>query len=415
MHKFVIEGGHPLKGEIGISGSKNATLAIMAATLLAEGKFVIHNVPQLRDTEAMISVLQFMGAKVSMDRNTLVIDTSSVSKPEAPYELVRKMRASFLVTGPLIARFGEAKVARPGGCAIGPRPIDEHLKGFITLGAEIAESHGYIIAKGSPRGVEINLSERSVTATENILMLSTLAKGETRIINSATEPHVIDLTNFLNAMGARVERSDGNFFVRGVKKLHPVEYTVIPDYLEVGTFMIATAITGGNIFLRGAIAEHSTAEIVKLEEIGVDITKDEVGLKVKCNNRLDACSIKTAPYPGFPTDLQPQICSLLCLSDGTSVVEETMYEDRFNHIPELKRMGGEIDVDKGTIVIKGVKKLDGAEVMASDIRCGAALVLAGLIAEGKTEILRVYHIDRGYEKLEDKLTRLGAAIVREQA
>ncbi len=279
---------------------------------------------------------------------------------------------------------------------------------------EIAEDHGYIIAKGKPRGTKINLSERSVTATENILMLSTFAEGETKIINSAAEPHVIDLVNFLNAMGARIENSNGLFFIKGVKKLHPVEYSVIPDYLEAGTFMIMTAITGGNVFLREAIAEHSTAEMVKLSEIGVNITKDKVGIRVKCNNRLGACLVKTAPYPGFPTDLQPQICSLLCLSDGTSVIEETMYEERFNHIAELRRMGADIKVDGRIIVINGVKKLDGAEVMASDIRCGAALVLAGLGAKERTEVLRVYHIDRGYEKLDEKLTHLGAVISREQ-
>lgn len=401
-------------GEVEISGSKNATLPIIAATLLAKGTSIIHNVPQLKDVDAMLSLMEFIGVKISRRKNKLVIDTSNVNNPEAPYELVRKMRASFLVVGPLIARCGEARVARPGGCAIGPRPIDEHLNGFKVLGVEIAEDHGYIIAKGKPRGTKINLSERSVTATENILMLSTFAEGETKIINSAAEPHVIDLVNFLNAMGARIENSNGLFFIKGVKKLHPVEYSVIPDYLEAGTFMIMTAITGGNVFLREAIAEHSTAEMVKLSEIGVNITKDKVGIRVKCNNRLGACLVKTAPYPGFPTDLQPQICSLLCLSDGTSVIEETMYEERFNHIAELQRMGADIKVDGRIIVINGVKKLDGAEVMASDIRCGAALVLAGLGAKERTEVLRVYHIDRGYEKLDEKLTHLGAVISREQ-
>jgi len=414
MYKFVIEGGYSLKGEVNISGSKNATLPIIAATLLAKGTSIIHNVPQLKDVDAMLSLMEFIGVKISRRKNKLVIDTSNVNNPEAPYELVRKMRASFLVVGPLIARCGEAKVARPGGCAIGPRPIDEHLNGFKALGVEIAEDHGYIIAKGKPRGTKINLSERSVTATENILMLSTFAEGETKIINSAAEPHVIDLVNFLNAMGAKIENSNGLFFIKGVKKLHPVEYSVIPDYLEAGTFMIMTAITGGNVFLREAIAEHSTAEMVTLNEIGVNITKDKVGIRVKCNNRLGACPVKTAPYPGFPTDLQPQICSLLCLSDGTSVIEETMYEERFNHIAELQRMGADIKVDGRIIVINGVKKLDGAEVMASDIRCGAALVLAGLGAKERTEVLRVYHIDRGYEKLDEKLTQLGAVISREQ-
>ncbi|MEA3432690.1 MAG: UDP-N-acetylglucosamine 1-carboxyvinyltransferase [candidate division WOR-3 bacterium] len=414
MHKFVVEGGYSLKGEVNISGSKNATLPIIAATLLAEGASVIHNVPFLRDVDTMLSVMKYMGARISREKNKLLIDTSNVNNPEAPYELVRKMRASFLVTGPLIARYGEAKVARPGGCAIGPRPIDEHLNGFRTLGVKITESHGYIVAKGRPEGEEINLSERSVTATENLLMISVLAKGETKIINAATEPHIIDLVNFLNSMGARIKEANGIFYVKGVKKLHPTTYEIIPDYLEAGTFMIASAITSGDVFLRGAIAEYSTAEILKLEEMGVKINKDASGLYVRGNRKLHSCEIRTSPYPGFPTDLQPQICSLLCLANGTSLVKETMYEDRFNHISELQRMGAEINIDKGMIVIKGVKKLDGAEVMASDIRCGAALVLAGLVAEGRTEVLRIYHIDRGYEKLEEKLTGLGAMIAREQ-
>lgn len=415
MYKFVIEGGYPLKGEVKISGSKNSALAIIAATLLTEGTSVIHNVPQLRDVEAMVSVLEYIGAKISIEKNTLFIDATYLNKPEASYELVRKMRASILVAGPLIARCEEAKVARPGGCAIGPRPIDEHLNGFKALGIDINERHGYIIAKGKPIGTDINLSERSVTATENVLMLSVLAEGETRIINSASEPHVIDLANFLNKMGARIERIDGNFLIHGVKRLHPVEYTVIPDYLETGTFMIATSITSGQVFLQGAIAEHSTAEIVKLEEMGVRIKRDNNGIKVDSSNRPCACMIKTAPYPGFPTDLQPQMCSLLSLSTDTSIVEETMYEDRFNHIAELQRMGADIKVDGRIIVINGVKKLDSADVMASDIRCGAALVLAGLAAEGRTHVLRVYHIDRGYEKIENKLSKLGAVITREQS
>ncbi|OYD14754.1 UDP-N-acetylglucosamine 1-carboxyvinyltransferase [candidate division WOR-3 bacterium JGI_Cruoil_03_44_89] len=416
MYKFVIEGGHRLRGEVSISGSKNATLPIIAATLLTEGTSVIHNVPQLRDVDAMLAVMEYMGARISREKNKLVIDTGRVNNLEAPYELVRKMRASFLVTGPLIARFGEANVARPGGCAIGPRPIDEHLSGFEALGVEISEEHGYIIAKGkSLKGTEIYLSERSVTATENLLMASTLAEGETKIVNAATEPHIIDLIKFLNSMGAKIKESDGIFHVIGVSKLHPATYTVIPDYLEAGTLMIATAIAKGDVFLREAVAEHSSAEILKLEEMGVSIRKDVGGIYVKCNKRLRAREIKTAPYPGFPTDLQPQICSLLCFADGTSLVKETMYEDRFNHIAELQRMGADIKVDGRTIVINGVKKLDGAEVMASDIRCGAALVIAGLAASGKTKVLRVYHIDRGYERIEEKLARLGAAVVREQA
>ncbi|MCD5383482.1 UDP-N-acetylglucosamine 1-carboxyvinyltransferase [candidate division WOR-3 bacterium] len=413
MDKFIINGGYALKGEVQISGSKNASLPIIAATLLARGTSVIHNVPRLKDVKAMVSVIQFIGAEVSWEQDTLVINTSSVNRPEAPYELVRKMRASFLVAGPLIARYGSVRVARPGGCAIGPRPIDEHINGFRALGAEVIEEHGYISAKGNGlKGAEIYLSERSVTATENLLMASILADGETRIVNPATEPHVIDLVNFLVSMGGTIELSDGTFYVRGVESLHPIEYTVIPDYLETGTFMIATLITSGDVFLRGAIVKHSRAEILKLREIGAEIKKDALGIYVKYKNRVSNCQIKTSPYPGFPTDLQPQICSLLSLAEGTSLVEETMYEDRFNHIAEIQRMGADIDVENRTIVIRGVEKIDGAEVMASDIRCGAGLVLAGLAAEGRTEVHRVYHIDRGYERFEEKLRGLGAVVQR---
>ncbi len=412
MHKFVIEGGYPLRGEVGISGSKNAALPIMAATILAKGTSIIHNVPHLKDIEAMISVLEFMGARVTFDKDVLAIDASSLYKLEAPYSLVRRMRASFLVAGPLIARYGTAKIARPGGCAIGPRPIDEHLNAFKALGVEISEKHGYVVARGSPKGSEVYLSERSVTATENLIMLATLAKGNTKIVNPATEPHIFDLVNFLKEMGAKIEMSGGGFFINGVSELQPAEYTVVTDYLEAGTFMIATAITKGDVFLRGAIPSHSTAEMLKIGEIGVEIKEDKKGICIKCNKKVSACQIKTSPYPGFPTDLQPQICSLLSLAEGTSLVEETMYEDRFNHIPELQRMGADIDVESRAVVIRGVEKLDGAEVMASDIRCGAGLVLAGLAAKGRTEVLRVYHIDRGYERLEEKLEGLGAVVQR---
>lgn len=412
MHKFVIEGGHPLKGEVRISGSKNATLPIMAATLLAKGSSVLHNVPRLKDVEAMISVLEFIGARVKVEEDKLTIDTRSVTKPEAPYELVRRMRASFLVSGPLIARCGTAKIARPGGCAIGPRPIDEHLNAFRALGVAIEESHGYIIANGNPKGAEINLSERSVTATENILMASSLGEGETRVTNSALEPHVMDLANFLNSMGARIKMVDGNFIISSVKDLHPVEYTVVSDYLETGTFMIAVTLTHGDIFLRGAVADHSSAEMTKLRELGANITKDKAGIRVNSEVRTGPCVIRTSPFPGFPTDLQPQICSLLCLSNGTSVVEETMYEDRFNHVAELQRMGAHIKVEGRTIIIDGVERLEGAETMTSDIRCGASLILAGLAADGKTQVLRVYHVDRGYENIDRKLASLGAVISR---
>ncbi len=423
MKKFVIEGGHRLEGEVKISGSKNACLPIMAATLLAPGKHLLHGVPKLGDVYTMIKILRVTGASVEFKDHTLVIDTSEVNNPKVPYELVSKMRASFLITGALLGRLGEAYVARPGGCAIGPRPIDEHLHGFEMLGIEIKEEHGYIHAQMGNRqlaqsNVEIHLNEQSVTATENILLASATAKGETHIINGAKEPHIIELVNFLNLAGARIEIKDDIIVVHGVgavrePPLHPLEYEISADYIEAGTFMIGTAITGGDVMLIGAKWEDSRALITKLQEMGVEIEKISNGIRVKTNGKYNSCSMKTAPYPGFPTDLQPQLTSLLALADGTSVVTETMFEQRFNHIPELIRMGAQVEVDGRSAVINGVQKLSGAQVMASDIRGGVALVLAGLVAKGRTEVSRIYHIDRGYEELEVKLRKLGAEINRE--
>ncbi len=418
MKKFVIEGGHRLEGEVKISGSKNACLPIMAATLLAPGKHLLHGVPKLGDVYTMIKILRVTGASVEFKDHTLIIDTGEINNPKVPYELVSKMRASFLITGALLGRLGEAYVARPGGCAIGPRPIDEHLHGFEMLGIEIKEEHGYINAQMGNRqlaqsNVEIHLNEQSVTATENILLASATAKGETHIINGAREPHIIELINFLNLAGAEIEIKDDIIVVYETgDSLHPLEYEISADYIEVGTFMIGTAITGGDVMLIGAKWEDSRALITKLQEMEIEVEKTDKGLRVKTNGSYNSCSIKTAPYPGFPTDLQPQLTSLLALADGTSVVTETMFEQRFNHIPELIRMGAQVEVDGRSAVINGVDKLSGAQVMASDIRGGVALVLAGLVAKGRTEVSRVYHIDRGYEELEVKLKELGAEIKR---
>lgn len=413
MEKFVITGGVPLKGEVTISGAKNACLPIMAATLLAPGKTVLHNVPILKDVQTMANVLRVIGAKIYREDHTLIIDTESCDHPEAPYELVSTMRASFLVAGPLIARMGKAKISRPGGCTIGPRPIDEHLRGFKALGAEIFEEHGYVYCKvKSLKGRDIILNEQSVTATENIIMVATLAAGTTIIINGAKEPHVRALIDFLRKAGAKIYIDAEAIVVEGVKKLHPIEYTIPPDYIEADTFMIAAGLTKGDIFLRGASWEDSSSEIAKLEETGLEIRKDSNGIRAKGSKIIKSVDLKTAPYPGFPTDLQPQMCALLSIASGTSVVTETMYRNRFTHVPELQRMRANIKIDGRDAIIQGVTKLTGANVMASDIRAGASLLLAGLAADSQTEISRIYHIDRGYERIEEKIKGIGGKIER---
>ena len=414
MNKFVIEGGIPLQGEVKISGSKNACLPIIAATLLAPGKHIIHNIPHIGDIRTMLRILELIGSKVNnLDNHTLIIDTSLANNPYAPYELISTMRASFLITGAMIGRFGEAHISRPGGCAIGPRPIDEHLHGFKLLGIKIKEEHGYLhLLRNHIVGGEIYLNEQSVTATENILLASVISEAETHIINGAMEPHVMELIKFLNLIGGKIKLIDDIIVIEGVLSLHPIEYTISADYIEAGSFIIATAITGGEVTLIDAKYEDSIAEIAKLQEMGVQIKKVSSGIKVKMSDSIKPCNIKTAPYPGFPTDLQPQITSLLAMANGTSIITETMYEQRFNHILELARMGAEIEIEGRNAIITGVRELSGTKVMASDIRGGAALVIAGLVAKGMTEVSRIYHIDRGYERLEAKLSQLGAKIKR---
>lgn len=414
MEKFIIQGGKRLEGEVEIGGAKNAALPIMAASLLGSGRTVIRNVPQLTDVKTMANVLRVLGAKVIRDDGDLTVDTSAVDYFEAPYELVKTMRASVLVMGPLLGRAGRARVSRPGGCAIGPRLLDQHLKGLTVLGVQMSEDRGYLDAKAKDlKGAEICLDEASVTATENILMAAVKADGVTTIINAAREPHVCDLARFLNEMGGRVEGAGSNVMtITGVEELRPAEFRISPDYVEAGTFMIAAAMTGGNLLLKGAVWDFSKSEIRKLQEAGVEVAREGNGIRTVGEGRVQAVDVKTFPFPGFPTDLQPQMTSLLATAQGTSLITETMYENRFTHIPELMRMGASIRVEGRNAVVQGVGRLWGANVMASDIRAGAALILAGLATDSETHVSRIYHIDRGYERIEEKLKKVGAAIER---
>lgn len=414
MERFVIRGGKKLQGTVLVGGSKNAALPIMAASLLTRGKTELKNVPSLKDVKTMCDVLRVVGAKVYSENDRLLIDTSTCDHPEAPYELVKTMRASILVMGPLTASMCKARISKPGGCAIGLRPIDQHLKGMRALGARIEESHGYFdIMADQLKGAEIYMDEPSVTATENIIMAASMARGKTVMHNAAREPHVVDLINFLNKMGAKIEGGGTDVVVlNGVEELHPVSYSICADQIEAGTYMIAAAITSGNILIKNCSADASASEIAKLIEMGVSVEKKEDGIRVTSDGNLTASYVKTLPYPGFPTDLQPQITSLLALAKGTSMVTEGMYENRFTHVPELQRMGADIKIRGRNAILNGVDGLSGAMVMASDIRAGAALVLAALAAEGETSVSRIYHVDRGYDHMEKKFALLGADMKR---
>ena len=416
MEKYIIQGGKRLEGTVRVSGSKNAALPLMAASLLASGTTVLKNVPRLSDIKTMADLLRIIGAKVYLEGNTLTIDTSTADYHEVPYELVKTMRASIVVMGPLLARLGRARVSRPGGCTLGLRPLDQHLKGFRALGVKIEEVHGYLNATvNGLRGGEIYFDEASVTGTENVVMAAVKAKGKTVLINVAREPHVLDLLRFLQRMGAKIEGIGSDLLtIEGVEKLQPIEYVISPDYIEADTFLIAGAITGGDILVEGSDWNASRFEIAKLQEAGIEVLRDDKGIRVKASSRPRPVDIKTLPFPGFPTDLQPQMTSLLTLAVGTSVIAETMYENRYTHIPELQRMGASIRKEDRNIVVEGVEKLSGAKVMASDIRAGAALVLAGLAAEGETHISRIYHLYRGYEAFSEKLRGLGAEIKKEE-
>ena len=418
MEKLFIQGGRRLSGTVKISGAKNAVLPVIAASLLASTPSVIEEIPDLDDVTTITEVLQYLGLNTRREPGRLFIDSTGIKSCEASYELVRKMRASFLVMGPLLSRFQEARISQPGGCAIGTRPIDLHLKGFEALGAEIIQGHGFIEAR-APKGLQgakVYLDFPSVGATENIMMAASLANGRTIIENAAQEPEIVDLANYLNAMGANVRGAGTNAIrIEGVKNLTGTSYAVIPDRIEAGTYMVAAAITGGDVLLKNVLYEHLKPLVAKLKEAGVAIEQDVDQMRVTASGGLRAVDIKTLPYPGFPTDMQAQFMALMSVADGSSIVSETVFENRFMHVDELKRMGANIRVDGRIAMLDGVKKLTGCPVTATDLRAGAALVLAGLAAEGQTEIGSVYHIDRGYDRIVDKLQGLGADISRREA
>jgi len=414
MDKIVVRGGAQLKGEVEIGGAKNAALPIMAATLLAPGVHTLRNVPSLVDVRTMGHVLRVLGCQVTHHDHSLTIDTSNCSYHEAPYELVKTMRASVCVLGPLLARHQSARVSLPGGCAWGPRPVDFHIRAMEALGATVDIEHGYIVAKADRlRGSVIHFDTSSVGATENAMMAAVLAEGTTVIENAAREPEITALADFLIAMGAKMEGAGtATITIEGVTDLRAVEHRVIPDRIEAGTFMVASAITGGDVLMKGVVREHCSAVVSKLEAAGTEIVDEPGGLRVRGPVWARAINVTTAPYPGFATDMQAQMMALMTVADGTSVITETIYVDRFSHVPELRRLGADISLDHNIAVVTGVKKLSGAKVMATDLRASAALILAGLVAEGETEVSRVYHIDRGYEKIEEKLAGLGASIQR---
>ncbi|WP_042463420.1 UDP-N-acetylglucosamine 1-carboxyvinyltransferase [Neobacillus dielmonensis] len=416
MEKIIVRGGKRLTGTVKVEGAKNAVLPVIAATLLAsDGKSVIYDVPTLSDVYTINEVLRYLNADVAFNHNTVVVDASRVLRDEAPFEYVRKMRASVLVMGSLLARNGRARVALPGGCAIGSRPIDQHLKGFEAMGATVKVGNGFIEAEvnGRLRGAKIYLDFPSVGATENIMMAASLAKGTTIIENAAKEPEIVDLANFLNKMGAKVKGAGtGTIRIEGVDVLFGVEHTIIPDRIEAGTFMVAAAITGGNVLVRGAVPEHLSSLIAKMEEMGVTIIEEEDGVRVIGPDRLKAVDIKTMPHPGFPTDMQSQMMALLLRAQGTSMITETVFENRFMHVEEFRRMNAEIKIEGRSVILNGPSNLQGAEVSATDLRAAAALILTGLVAEGVTRVTELKHLDRGYVNFHEKLAALGADIER---
>ncbi|MFY0524085.1 UDP-N-acetylglucosamine 1-carboxyvinyltransferase [Archangium gephyra] len=421
MDKIIVKGGHPLQGEVVVSGAKNAALPILASALLADGKSVYRNVPDLADVVTMLKVLETMGCGTARltgrQKDICEVAIEGPITPEAPYDLVKTMRASVLVLGPLVARFGRARVSMPGGCAIGARPIDQHLKGLKALGAEITLTEGYVEARAKQlKGATVNFDVITVTGTENVMMAAVLAKGRTVLENCAREPEVEELARVLNKMGARIQGAGTSVMtIEGVDSLKPVDHAILPDRIEAGTLMVAAAITGGNVLIKHAQPENLEAVILKLRETGCTITAEEKGLRVKAPKVVNSVDVKTTEHPGFPTDMQAQLMGLMTVASGTSVISESIFENRFMHVPELHRMGADITIQGHTAVVKGVKKLSGAPVMATDLRASASLVLAGLRAEGKTEVARIYHLDRGYERLERKLRKLGADIRRVKA
>ncbi|MBI2871123.1 MAG: UDP-N-acetylglucosamine 1-carboxyvinyltransferase [Candidatus Omnitrophica bacterium] len=417
MDYVEIKGGQPLRGTVQVSGSKNATLPILAACLLTSKTSVIRGYPHLRDVDTMIRILRALGVSVRVSYQRIEVTPGKSRKFVAPYGLVSTMRASICVLGPLLARQHKAQVSLPGGCVIGPRPIDLHLKGLKALGAQIRIEHGYVVAEAKVlKGSDIYLGGHfgsSVLATGNVIMASVFAKGRTLIEDAATEPEVVDLAEFLNKMGARVQGAGTHVIqVDGVDRLHGADHTVIPDRIEAGTFIVGAAVTGGDVTIKNCRLGHLNAAVDKLQQAGVDFVRSDGALRVRAPRRLKPVDVTTLPYPGFPTDMQAQMMALMSVTPGISVITEKVYPDRFMHVSELNRMGSHIFLEGSSAIVNGVKSLSGAQVMASDLRASAALVLAGLVAEGKTLVSRVYHLDRGYETLEQKLVQLGAQVRR---
>jgi UDP-N-acetylglucosamine 1-carboxyvinyltransferase len=416
VDKLQIRGGVPLDGEVRISGAKNAALPILAATLLADSPVVVSNVPHLRDVTTMIELLGRMGASVTVDERMRVeVDPTTTSETSAPYELVKTMRAAILVLGPLVAKYGRADVSLPGGCAIGARPVNIHVAGLQAMGAEVHIENGYIRARaGRLRGARIVMDTVTVTGTENLMMAACLADGQTILENAAREPEIVDLAQFLIAMGAKISgHGTDTILVEGVERMHGTHYEVLPDRIEAGTYLVAGAITGGRVRARNARAEHLDAVLGKLLEAGAEVIRGEGFVEVNMHGRRPrAVDIRTAPHPGFPTDMQAQFAALNTVADGVGTIVETIFENRFMHLLEMRRMGAEIRLEGNTAIIKGVPKLTAAPVMATDLRASASLVIAGLVAEGTTDVERIYHIDRGYECIEEKLAGMGAQIRR---
>ncbi|MBL3647778.1 UDP-N-acetylglucosamine 1-carboxyvinyltransferase [Bacillus vallismortis] len=416
MEKIIVRGGQKLNGTVKVEGAKNAVLPVIAASLLAsEEKSVICDVPTLSDVYTINEVLRHLGADVHFENNEVTVNASYALQTEAPFEYVRKMRASVLVMGPLLARTGHARVALPGGCAIGSRPIDQHLKGFEAMGAEIKVGNGFIEAEvnGRLQGAKIYLDFPSVGATENLIMAAALADGTTTLENVAKEPEIVDLANYINGMGGKIRGAGtGTIKIEGVEKLYGVKHHIIPDRIEAGTFMVAAAITEGNVLVKGAVPEHLTSLIAKMEEMGVTIKDEGEGLRVIGPKELKPIDIKTMPHPGFPTDMQSQMMALLLRASGTSMITETVFENRFMHAEEFRRMNGDIKIEGRSVIINGPVQLQGAEVAATDLRAGAALILAGLVAEGHTRVTELKHLDRGYVDFHKKLEGIGADIER---
>ncbi|MHB8837103.1 MAG: UDP-N-acetylglucosamine 1-carboxyvinyltransferase [Candidatus Methylomirabilia bacterium] len=410
MESITIAGGPRLRGSVRVGGAKNAALPILAATILVPGEHRIRNVPRLRDVDTMARLLEILGAKVERRGDEMLVETGALSGEEAPYDLVKTMRASVLVLGPLLARAGQARVSLPGGCAIGERPVNLHLAAMKALGAEIAIEHGYITARsGRLKGARIHFEKQTVTGTENALMAAVTAEGSTEITNAACEPEITDLARALNGMGARIfGAGTATIVIRGVEQLRPIDHAVMPDRIEAGTLMLASAITRGDVLVEGADTTHLGAVIAKLREAGARVDESPAGVRVEGPARPRAVDIKTGPYPEFPTDMQAQFMALLAVSRGLGVIHETIFENRYVHVAELKRLGADITLDGNLAIVRGRTALSGARVMATDLRASASLVLAGLRAEGETVVARAYHLDRGYERLDEKLAGIGA-------